>query len=157
MKDHCRVRGHSDMTEKSDPHAFRYPVQETLDLHTFSPSESASVMDDYLRAAADKGYSEVVIVHGKGSGKLRRRVHSVLSTHPMVAGFREAEPWRGGWGATVVALAMQEEAGAGAGGSRGAGGPRRRKGPPLRIRTAQWALGAAAGAALGWLLWHALE
>lgn len=145
------------MTERTDPPTFQYPVQETLDLHTFSPSESASLIDDYLRAAADKGYSEVVIVHGKGTGKLRRRVHGVLSTHPMVAGFREAEPWRGGWGATVVALAMAEEAGAGGGGSKGAGEPCRRKGPPLRIRTAQWALGAAAGAALGWLLRHALE
>jgi hypothetical protein len=144
------------MAERTDPPAFQYPVQEILDLHTFSPSEAASLIDDYLQAAADKGYSEVVIVHGKGTGKLRRRVHGVLSTHPMVAGFREAEPWRGGWGATVVAIAMPEEAGAGGGGSKGAVGPRRGKRLPLRIRSAQWALGAAAGAALGWLLWHAL-
>jgi DNA-nicking Smr family endonuclease len=80
------------------------PIEDSLDLHTFQPREVKDLLDDYLEAARAKGFREVAIIHGKGSGMLRRRVHSILARHPLVASFREADPDRGGWGATVAAL-----------------------------------------------------
>ena len=78
-------------------------ITDTLDLHTFAPRDVAALVLDYLELAADKGFAEVRIIHGKGVGTLRRIVHSVLEKHPRVAGFRLAAD-ASGWGATLVSL-----------------------------------------------------
>lgn len=79
------------------------PIGDTLDLHTFAPRDVKDLVDDYLGLAAERGFAEVRIIHGKGTGTLRRIVHGVLERHPAVAGFRLAGDG-GGWGATVVTL-----------------------------------------------------
>ena len=86
----------------SDP--VHVPVEDALDLHAFAPRDVASVVDEYLREAHRRGYREVRVIHGRGTGTQRRIVQSVLAAHPSVAGFADAPPERGGWGATVVAL-----------------------------------------------------
>ena len=80
------------------------PVEDAIDLHPFRPSETASVVEEYLAAAAARGFREVRIVHGRGIGAQRRTVRAVLSRSPHVLGFRDAPPQAGGWGATVVLL-----------------------------------------------------
>ncbi|MCU0587757.1 MAG: Smr/MutS family protein [Syntrophobacteraceae bacterium] len=80
------------------------PIEEALDLHTFRPAEVGDLLDDYLEAAREKGFREVRIIHGKGSGQLRHRVQVILERHPLVVSFKPAEASRGGWGATVVTL-----------------------------------------------------
>ena len=75
-----------------------------IDLHTFRPSETASVVEEYLAEAAGHGFAEVRIVHGRGVGAQRRIVRAVLARSPLVEEFRDAPPERGGWGATVVRL-----------------------------------------------------
>lgn len=80
------------------------PVEDSLDLHTFRPGEVRELLDDYLTAASEKGFREVRIIHGKGTGQLKRRVLSILERHPLVAALRQAESSRGGWGATIVTL-----------------------------------------------------
>ena len=84
------------------------PIEDSIDLHTFQPREVKDLLDDYLQAAMEKGFREVVVIHGKGTGVLRERVHGVLRKHPLVAGFKQAETDRGGWGATVVQLKPEE-------------------------------------------------
>ena len=64
-----------------------------------------SVVDDYLRAAHARGFREVRLIHGRGTGTQRATVRALLARHPLVAGFADAPPERGGWGATVVTLA----------------------------------------------------
>ncbi len=81
-----------------------FPIEDTLDLHTFRPAEVKDLLDDYLEGACSKGFEEVLIIHGKGSGVLRQRVQSILGKHPLVLGFRQADASHGGWGATVVFL-----------------------------------------------------
>jgi len=74
-----------------------------LDLHHFLPRECADVVTEYLRAAHDAGWTTVRIIHGKGTGTLRRIVHGALDRHPAVRAYHLATD-RGGWGATVVEL-----------------------------------------------------
>ena len=80
------------------------PIESSIDLHTFQPREVKDLLDDYLEAASAKGFEEVRIIHGKGGGTLKARVRSILSTHPLVESFKDAEAHRGGWGATSVVL-----------------------------------------------------
>jgi DNA mismatch repair protein MutS2 len=47
---------------------------------------------------------EVRIVHGHGTGQLRRAIAAFLKEHPLVAGFETAPQNQGGGGATVVTL-----------------------------------------------------
>ena len=47
------------------------PVEETLDLHAFAPSDVRSVVDEYLRAAGRRGFREVRLIHGRGKGVQR--------------------------------------------------------------------------------------
>ena len=84
------------------------PLTDELDLHTFAPRECADLVAEYLRAAHEAGLGAVRIIHGKGTGTLRRIVHSVLDRHPMVASYRLAGD-RGSWGATIVELRPRDQ------------------------------------------------
>ena len=80
------------------------PIEDALDLHPFAPAEIPSVVESYLEAAQEAGFTEVRLIHGRGRGVQRARVQRVLTDHPRVAGFRDAPPERGGLGATLVLL-----------------------------------------------------
>ena len=85
------------------PEQIEVPIEGELDLHTFRPSEAASVVDEYLRACVEKGMYEVRIIHGKGKGVLLNNVHALLQKHPAVADF-SLDSGPSGWGATTVRL-----------------------------------------------------
>lgn len=87
-----------------DTEPTRVPIEDVLDLHTFLPKEIPSLLNEYLRACRETGIYSVRIIHGKGKGQLRHRVHSILGKHPMVASFSDAPSRAGGWGATIVEL-----------------------------------------------------
>lgn len=84
------------------------PIDGTLDLHTFRPSEIKTLIPDYIDACRPKGIRQLRIIHGKGTGKLMRTVHAILSRHPDVADFHLADETGGGWGATEVTLRPSE-------------------------------------------------
>lgn len=79
------------------------PIDGILDLHTFSPKDVSSLVDEYLSECLKRDILEVRIIHGKGKGVLRRIVHSRLEKNPDVADFR-LDSGRSGWGATLVIL-----------------------------------------------------
>jgi DNA-nicking Smr family endonuclease len=87
-----------------DDEPVRIPIEDALDLHAFAPRDVASVVAEYLDAAHARGFSEVRLIHGRGIGVQRKIVQSVLARHPLVAGFADAPPERGGAGATIVRL-----------------------------------------------------
>ncbi len=91
-------------TEREDEEVVAVAITEELDLHHFRPREVGSLVPEYLEAAQAAGFARVRIVHGKGTGVLRERVHAILRRHPAVAAFALADERRGGWGATVVEL-----------------------------------------------------
>jgi dsDNA-specific endonuclease/ATPase MutS2 len=86
------------------------PIEDALDLHAFAPREIPSVVESYLEAAVAAGFREVRLIHGRGRGVQRRRVHEVLAASPLVERFADAPPGRGGWGATIVWLGGGSEA-----------------------------------------------
>jgi dsDNA-specific endonuclease/ATPase MutS2 len=63
------------------------PIGPELDLHSFAPRDIPSVVEEYLREAAAKGFSEVRLVHGRGRGVQRGIVQATLEKHPLVAEF----------------------------------------------------------------------
>jgi hypothetical protein len=91
------------------------PLSGELDLHTFLPRECADVVAEYVRAAQEAGMTVVRIIHGKGTGTLRRIVHGVLDRHAAVRAYRLADDRGGNWGATLVELHPPRPGDAGAG------------------------------------------
>ena len=81
-----------------------FPITDVLDLHTFLPKEVPDLLDDYFDACIELNLYSVRIVHGKGSGILKKRVHHILKKHPQVASYENAPAEAGGWGATLVKL-----------------------------------------------------
>ncbi len=79
-------------------------IQDAIDLHGFQPRNVPSVVISYLEAAAEKGFVEVRLIHGRGTGFQRMRVRETLEKSPLVESFSDAPPSRGGWGATLVTL-----------------------------------------------------
>lgn len=84
-------------------------LTDELDLHTFQPRDCADLVDEYLRAAHDQGFATVRIIHGKGTGTLRRIVHAVLEGHALVTTYRLADERSGSWGATLVELKRRDQ------------------------------------------------
>lgn len=66
--------------------------------------EAADLLDKFLDEAFLGSLSGVRIVHGFGTGALKRAVTDVLKRHPHVASFGPAPSSQGGGGATLVEL-----------------------------------------------------
>lgn len=86
----------------------KLPIEDVLDLHTFSPKEIASVVEEYIEQCREVGMPEVRLIHGKGTGTQRAVVQRLLASHPGVISFTDAPPEAGGWGATIVRLRPSE-------------------------------------------------
>jgi DNA-nicking Smr family endonuclease len=86
------------------PEPVPLPLDGTLDLHGFRPSEVGELVPEWLEASHAAGLRSLRIVHGKGTGALRRSVEAILARHPLVLSFRTAQEDGGGWGATRVEL-----------------------------------------------------
>jgi len=80
------------------------PIDGVLDLHTFNPRDVGELVPDFLAACRERGILQIRIIHGKGTGQLRKTVHSILAKHPDVVSFSSDHPEYGGWGAAIVHL-----------------------------------------------------
>ena len=75
-----------------------------LNLIGKTTDEATDLVDKFLDAAFLNGQREVRIIHGHGTGALRKAVASLLADHPHVARFAAAPQDQGGSGATIVEL-----------------------------------------------------
>jgi len=79
------------------------PGQE-LDLRGCTVDEALPLLDKYLDDAYLAGLPGVRIIHGKGTGALRKATREWLASHPLVAGLRPGGRYEGGNGVTVAEL-----------------------------------------------------
>ena len=91
--------------QTNDP--FEMPIDGILDLHLFQPKELDDVVDAYLEACIERGISQVRIIHGKGIGLQRERVHALLKLHPAVHRYY-LDSGASSWGATLVDLCVPQ-------------------------------------------------
>ena len=66
--------------------------------------EALTRLEKFLHEAMTTDVRELRIVHGHGTGQLRRAVAGFLKDHPLVANFETAPQNQGGGGATIVEL-----------------------------------------------------
>lgn len=79
-------------------------LSSKLDLRGERYEEAMSDLDQYIDAALLAGYNQVTIVHGFGTGVIRKGVTKYLQRNPRVKSFGYAPASSGGSGATIVDL-----------------------------------------------------
>jgi DNA mismatch repair protein MutS2 len=79
-------------------------VSSEMDLRGLLAEEAFDVVDKYLDDAYLAGLSQVSLIHGKGTGALRKKIGDFLSHHHRVEEFRLGEWNEGGSGVTIVKL-----------------------------------------------------
>lgn len=77
-------------------------ASSVIDLHGFRVEEAIDAVDQFIDQALVSGLNGVKLMHGQGSGALRRGLHEYLRTNPVVGNYRFATAEEGGGGVTVV-------------------------------------------------------
>ena len=78
------------------------PASLRLDMRGMRADVALAELERFMDKALLAGFSEVEVVHGRGTGALRRQVHDFLRTFPAVGQFALAPEDRGGDGMTIV-------------------------------------------------------
>jgi DNA mismatch repair protein MutS2 len=92
-------RRHTSSLQLSSEH-----IRAELDLRGNNSDEALSRIDRYLDQARLTGYREVTLIHGKGTGALRKNVQNFVARHKAVKSYRLGGYNEGGTGVTVVVL-----------------------------------------------------
>src|SRR6266498_551042 len=79
-------------------------VPNELRLIGRTTDEARDLLEKYLDDAFLAGLPSVRVIHGKGTGALRRAVEELLASHPLIVSHRPGELHEGGAGATVAVL-----------------------------------------------------
>lgn len=72
-----------------------------IDLRGMDLESALQELDLYIDRVLLAGLGRIRIIHGKGTGVLRRGVHKFLKSHGKIDWFREGESGEGGWGVTI--------------------------------------------------------
>ncbi len=81
-----------------------FQTKNELNLIGKTTDEAVDLADKFLDSAFLNGLTEVRIIHGHGTGALRKAISEFLNDHPHVSRFKSAPPDKGGSGATQVEL-----------------------------------------------------
>ena len=79
-------------------------VSMSLDLRGMRYEEASPLIDDYIYDAVFAGLKQVSIIHGFGTGVIRKLVHDKLNKNEYVESYRYGGQNEGGQGATIVVL-----------------------------------------------------
>jgi DNA mismatch repair protein MutS2 len=102
-------RGEKGTTGLGVRYSLPSQVSLEIDLRGKNAEEAKERIDKYLDDAFLAGLDHVRLIHGKGTGALRRKITSYLKGHPMVKSIRMGDWNEGGSGATVVELKSSTE------------------------------------------------
>jgi DNA mismatch repair protein MutS2 len=98
-----RKQGNKDISIETGIDMSESPGIE-LDLRGKRADEAVDALERYLDAAYLSRLPYVRIIHGKGTGKLRKVVREELKKHPHVKSFEAGGDKEGGEGVTVAKL-----------------------------------------------------
>ena len=90
--------------QNKDYHPRNKTVTDEVRLRHLTVDEALLKLDNYLNDAFTAGFYQVKVIHGKGTGTLRRVVSERLAEHPLVESYRPGEYGEGGAGVTIVTL-----------------------------------------------------
>jgi DNA mismatch repair protein MutS2 len=79
-------------------------MSSEIDLRGKLAEEAQELLDKYLDDAVLVGLPMVRVIHGKGTGALRKSLQRYLAVHPSISSFRDGRPDEGGHGVTVIEL-----------------------------------------------------
>lgn len=80
------------------------PPKLELDLRGMTVDEGVAHVERYLDRATRAGLPFVRLIHGKGTGALRRAIREMLKANPLVRAFESGSEAEGGDGVTIVYL-----------------------------------------------------
>ena len=90
--------------EGPSPLLRRVSVPTEVHLRRMVVDDALDKLDRYLNDAAVAGIPWVRVIHGKGTGTLKKAVLKFLSGHRLVSKFYPASPSEGGGGVTIAEL-----------------------------------------------------
>ena len=90
--------------QKSMSTVLKLDAKTSIDLRGFRADEACKDVERLLSDAILANISMVTIIHGKGTGALRKAIHEQLTGHPGVRTFRNGTIPEGGEGVTVVEM-----------------------------------------------------
>jgi DNA mismatch repair protein MutS2 len=100
-----KIKGKASSTVESSAGSLYTPEGKTeIDLRGLLGDEAIPQVERFLDDALVSGLHRVDIIHGKGTGALRKRIGEFLKTYPHVKSYRLGEWNEGGAGVTVVEL-----------------------------------------------------
>ncbi len=79
-------------------------LSSSIDLRGMESAEAVYVAEQYLDNAVLAKLDKVTLIHGKGTGALRKAIHSMLKTNKLVRSFRLGVFGEGETGVTIVEL-----------------------------------------------------
>ena len=80
------------------------PPLNEVHLRHLTVDEALLKLDKFIHDAFMAGWREIRVVHGKGTGTLRRVVKETLAKHPLVKSHRLGRYGEGGAGVTIAEL-----------------------------------------------------
>ncbi len=95
------VRDRKERTSLSD---HPQTVSREIDIRGMNNEEAAYVLEKYIDDAVLAGLDSISVIHGKGTGALRKGVRAFLMSHPRVKGVTIGEINQGGTGVAVAKL-----------------------------------------------------
>ena len=79
-------------------------VSHSLNLVGYHIDEGIAALDKYLDDCILQGLKNVKVIHGFGSGQLKKAIHEYLKTKKSVESFKLGDQLDGGQGATIIEL-----------------------------------------------------
>ena len=79
-------------------------ISPEIHLRGMTGEEALEALDKYLDKASISGLNQVYVIHGKGTGALRKILTAYLQKHPVVESIRLGDWNEGGSGVTIVKL-----------------------------------------------------